>query len=428
MKKLFSMFALLLIAAVTTNVSAADYYLVMESQEWAILDANKFTANTEADGEYMLAGVELTTTDQFKVVGVDGETTTWYPDGMGNNYGENGEIVADGTYDIYFRPNADGGYDWFYNVIYVAEALPPVVDTYFDLTADFSSDFGDVKFYVGDEEVTKAKVGDEVSIVITPNEDYAVSSVTANYYTSWDGGEAPAFNPRSLNLVGEITLTGEGNTRTFTMASEYNVLVKVEFEYAPTYVLTITGLAANRYKTYCYGDNLKLAAESGAKLYTITALNGTTLTLTELTVVPAEMPFLILGDGEDINFKAATAQEAEAVTITPLEAFKGTLEETSFEAADMEAADYYVLNNNNFVWVMGAGSLGPNKCYLEFVKDNGASPAPALDIVIGEGTTHIDASLIDSVNDNVIYDLSGRRVANPTTGLYIMNGKKVILK
>ena len=84
------MFALLLIAAVTTNVSAADYYLVMESQEWAILDANKFTANTEADGEYMLAGVELTTTDQFKVVGVDGETTTWYPDGMGNNYGENG--------------------------------------------------------------------------------------------------------------------------------------------------------------------------------------------------------------------------------------------------------------------------------------------------------------------------------------------------
>jgi hypothetical protein len=276
--------------------------------------------------------------------------------------------------------------------------------------------------------VTKAKVGDEVSIVITPNEDYAVSSVTANYYTSWDGGEAPAFNPRSLNLVGEITLTGEGNTRTFTMASEYNVLVKVEFEYAPTYVLTITGLAANRYKTYCYGDNLKLAAESGAKLYTITALNGTTLTLTELTVVPAEMPFLILGDGEDINFKAATAQEAEAVTITPLEAFKGTLEETSFEAADMEAADYYVLNNNNFVWVMGAGSLGPNKCYLEFVKDNGASPAPALDIVIGEGTTHIDASLIDSVNDNVIYDLSGRRVANPTTGLYIMNGRKFIVK
>ena len=30
--------------------------------------------------------------------------------------------------------------------------------------------------------------------------------------------------------------------------------------------------------------------------------------------------------------------------------------------------------------------------------------------------------------DNVYYDLSGRRVMNPTKGLYIVNGRKVIIK
>lgn len=44
---------------------------------------------------------------------------------------------------------------------------------------------------------------------------------------------------------------------------------------------------------------------------------------------------------------------------------------------------------------------------------------------IASGITGISA---DSMNDGKIYDLSGRRVAVPTKGLYIMNGKKVYVK
>jgi hypothetical protein len=32
----------------------------------------------------------------------------------------------------------------------------------------------------------------------------------------------------------------------------------------------------------------------------------------------------------------------------------------------------------------------------------------------------------DEKKDNAVYDLQGRRVVNPTKGLYIVNGKKVI--
>jgi hypothetical protein len=43
------------------------------------------------------------------------------------------------------------------------------------------------------------------------------------------------------------------------------------------------------------------------------------------------------------------------------------------------------------------------------------------------GTTAIDP-VITEVNDNIYYDLSGRRVENPTRGIYILNGKKILVK
>ena len=70
----------------------------------------------------MIAGVELKAGDEFKVVETNGSIfgfePVWYPDGTDNNY----EVAADGVYDVYFRPNYDGGDDWYYNVIYVADS------------------------------------------------------------------------------------------------------------------------------------------------------------------------------------------------------------------------------------------------------------------------------------------------------------------
>ena len=43
------------------------------------------------------------------------------------------------------------------------------------------------------------------------------------------------------------------------------------------------------------------------------------------------------------------------------------------------------------------------------------------------GTTGIDA-VVTECEENVYYDLSGRRVENPTRGIYIVNGKKLLVK
>lgn len=59
----------------------------------------------------------------------------------------------------------------------------------------------------------------------------------------------------------------------------------------------------------------------------------------------------------------------------------------------------------------------------------------SIEFIDKDGTTTIEEVLVDrdgnlnfTSQDGVYYDLSGRRVENPTSGIYIVNGKKVLVK
>ena len=114
----------------TVEPQTEAYYLVGTMNGWSADNAYKLTCLDESEGdEYILRNVQLTTDDSFKILySSDGSSYgMWYPEGMGNSFGENGEIVEDGTYDVYFRPNYDGGENWFYNCIYVVASEEPTV-------------------------------------------------------------------------------------------------------------------------------------------------------------------------------------------------------------------------------------------------------------------------------------------------------------
>ena len=100
------------------------YYLVGNMTEWDVDENYELNPNIDSDIEEYFYVLDLTTSSQFKVVKVQNGQQSWFPSGMGNNYGENGEITADGEYTIYFRPNYNGGEDWFYNCIYVSKNEP----------------------------------------------------------------------------------------------------------------------------------------------------------------------------------------------------------------------------------------------------------------------------------------------------------------
>jgi len=148
----------------------------------------------------------------------------------------------------------------------------------------------------------------------------------------------------------------------------------------------------------------------------------------ELSVIAAEMPYFIYNDNDtEVEVSIIMSSEDADNVEYDSEHFKGTLVDKTFTAEDMQAADHYVLTNgSNFVWVKDAGTLSAGKCWIELEKS--PANARALSIVFEDETTGISAVKTAATIEGNCYDLSGRKVAQPTKGLFIVNGKKVVIK
>jgi hypothetical protein len=86
--------------------------------------------------------------------------------------------------------------------------------------------------------------------------------------------------------------------------------------------------------------------------------------------------------------------------------------------------NYYILTNNNFQRVI-SGSLAAGLAYLELPKSLGSAKTITLEDDVTDGIKLING---DEQNAGNIYDIQGRKVENATKGIYIVNGKKVVIK
>ena len=107
------------------DIELADgFYLASSMNSWTPTAADKLEANTAAVGEEYLITKDLDANTEMKVVKIEAKAiTTWYP-------ADNGNYVVEvaGKYDIYFRPNADGGDDWYEKVLFVTAASTDIHD------------------------------------------------------------------------------------------------------------------------------------------------------------------------------------------------------------------------------------------------------------------------------------------------------------
>ena len=115
-------------------VVETNYYLVGTITDWAVVadDAHTFVANASVEGEYMLT-TTLAEGDGIKVVGVRGETQTWYPDGMGNEYVV--DAAHAGKVNIYFRPAGNADWAAFGGFIYIDVDHTSIDNTFVDANA-----------------------------------------------------------------------------------------------------------------------------------------------------------------------------------------------------------------------------------------------------------------------------------------------------
>ena len=198
------------------------------------------------------------------------------------------------------------------------------------------------------------------------------------------------------------------------------------FELFAGYEVTIP---AGEYITYYKDEALRLdETETAAELYTVSSVNETTVTLSgPYDAMPANTPMLVKNNSSEAKTILLIPTTDPDLLLNVAPEFKGTLSAQEMSGSNAET-DYYVCNGQQFVYVKNAGTVPANTCWLEVSK--GMIPGVAgLRIVIGEATG-IDSIDRETLTNGAWYDLNGRKFDSMPTkrGVYIMNGRKVVVK
>ena len=179
------------------------------------------------------------------------------------------------------------------------------------------------------------------------------------------------------------------------------------------------------FATYVSNYNLNFSA-TAIEAYAVTVTKKGVATLTKLNQVPAGTPVLLYAEGgktEDIPVLAS----AEAVTDNDLVAGTGAAVAT----IDGEYTNM-ILNkvDGNVGFYFAAGqTVAANRAYLHIattLAPDAEAGAPMV-IEFADEVTGIEAVEAET-SASGIYNLAGQRVAKAQKGLYIVNGKKVIVK
>ena len=104
--------------------------------------------------------------------------------------------------------------------------------------------------------------------------------------------------------------------------------------------------------------------------------------------------------------------------------FYGTL-----KAGGKVPANCLFLNGGDFWYSTGKSNIKAFRGYFEFVDVLASleTAASKVKMVFRDETTGIKNVIVETANDDM-YDLQGRRIVNPDKGVYIKNGKKVVVK
>lgn len=314
-----------------------------------------------------------------------------------------------------------------------------------ETTLSVESNAGATEFVIyGPEMITKNNEQVAVyTIYDETNSVYLYASSSSNNYLATRESNSDENGKWTIVLNdGKAVITAQGtNTRNLMRYNSQNsifscyssnnsqadiYLYEKDGETTPTEDVTLN---TSGYATYCSQNALDFTNWENAdySAWAITSVSGTTIIFSQITTqIPSGTGILLKGPatnpGTEITLTSATG--AEALTSNLLE---------GFTTATAVSADnqYYGLSGNQFVKV-NAGTVPAGKALLPATEvDNeggGGNGLARLTFVFedAQGIKTIEHSPL-TIDDSV-YNLNGQRVVTPKKGLYIVNGKKVVMK
>lgn len=263
---------------------------------------------------------------------------------------------------------------------------------------------------------------------------------TADMVTALSGNDSE-FKGHDLTLNGisiyETTAVTETNTGSITKKNN-------------TFVELTRSFTKDMWNTVCLPFALTAAQAdelfgSGYKIAKFTGVSETTMEFTskdkEAFAFVAGQPYLVkptedLSNSSPVVLADVNITAKNGATVTQGEgdySFTGTFTTKSFAKGDW-ATTRFVATGNKLNTPNSENAMKALRCYFTVPATVPAAVSPARGYAIDgfmddDVPTDISATLNDNVQTTkVIYNLAGQRVANPTKGLYIVNGQKVVVK
>ena len=180
--------------------------------------------------------------------------------------------------------------------------------------------------------------------------------------------------------------------------------------------------------TWCSEYDLDFTNVAGIKAYIAIGYDDIdkTIWLARVMKVPAGTGLLLKGNAGTYKIPHGNVRS------TYVNYLKGNLGDAiKIEETDGDKTNYYLSGKDGtFVSVNGSANIGKNKAYLQLPTSVfGGTRSIGISYDDEDGTTSIkNLTPALSEGEGEWYTLQGQRVAKPGKGLYIRNGKKVVIK
>lgn len=261
-------------------------------------------------------------------------------------------------------------------------------------------------------------------------------------WTTWGNGkfstDGSTYTAENVNT--RQSLINNKKSQKVAKAGTYNVAVARDMSYV---ILcentegTIDTGTNNYYATFSnpYSD-IELDG-NGIEVYNVT-VSGDQLVLTKRSdnkVAKGEGVLVKVSTDATITVKpidaGLTASESENYLVpTPVTA--GTVSEPGYKLYRLAYDNYTAKTGLGFYTGSDDGfsiTYDPAKPYKAYLKVPTAQAAQIKKFLLNPQPTHVDGiNVNEQETDKAIYDISGRRVENPTPGFYIQGNKKIVIR
>ena len=217
-----------------------------------------------------------------------------------------------------------------------------------------------------------------------------------------------------------------GTRDAYLAASPWNKFKEiVEIEKTDEDEITIKDIGKT---TWCSEYDLDFTNVDGIKAYIAIGYDDIdkTVWLARVMKVPAGTGLLLKGNAGTYKIPHANVRS------TYVNYLKGNLgDQIKIEETDGDKTNYYLSGKDGtFVSVNGSANIGKNKAYLQLPTSVfGGTRSIGISYDDEDGTTSIkNLTPALSEGEGAWYTLQGQRVAKPGKGVYIKNGKKVVIK